>query len=513
MSDLEKQESNLEKKESNLEREVRTNSDTDVEDIAETKNTKLNILDQLGYMLKAETRGVERVPDSERTSASIYEVASMWFSANLVIATFALGALAGGVFKLNFWTAVLANIFFTILGALPVALFSVFGPKFGLRQMILSRYLAGNYGSRIFAFLNCISGIGWGAVNTMVSAQLLHIVNNGALPPWAGCLIIILLTITVTFFGYKVIHIYEKYSWIPNAFCFVVIIARMKMSGEFRYGEWASGPTVAGAVLSYGGAIFGSTTGWSAFAADYTVYMPKTTNSYKVFFAVFVGLVTPIVFCLTLGNACSMGLHNERWAQLYLENSVGGLVYAVLVEDSLHGFGQFCCVLLALSTVANNIPNMYSMSLSAQAVWSKFHKLPRIFWSIFGNAATLAICIPAYYSFATVMSNFMNLVAYYLAIYESVTLSEHFIYRRTFSAYNIEDHDDFSKLPVGIAGVFGFCCGVTGAVLGMNQAYYQGVVAKMIGENGGDIGFELAAGFGCIGYNLVRPLEKKYFGR
>lgn len=47
----------------------------------------------------------------------------------------------------------------------------------------------------------------------------------------------------------------------------------------------------------------------------------------------------------------------------------------------------------------------------------------------------------------------------------------------------------------------------------MNQTWYMGVLAQKIGDYGGDIGFELAAGFTFIGYMIARPLEKKHFGR
>lgn len=129
------------------------------------------------------------------------------------------------------------------------------------------------------------------------------------------------------------------------------------------------------------------------------------------------------------------------------------------------------------------------------------------------NAITLAICIPAYYVFEDVVDNFMNLIGYYLAIYDAIALSEHFIYRKGFKGYNIEDYDDKTKINPGFAGAFSFCCGVAGVVLGMNQTWYSGVIARLIGDFGGDIGFELAAGFAFIAYNCTRPIEKKYYGR
>ncbi|ABN66165.1 purine-cytosine permease [Scheffersomyces stipitis CBS 6054] len=482
---------------------------------AEVSNENLGFINRLAAKLNAETKGIELVTDEEKTDTSVANVFTMWLSANLVIATFSLGTIGVTVFGLSFWTCVLVIIFFSLLGAFPVAFFSTFGPKLGLRQMILSKFLVGDWATRIFSVINVVACVGWGAVNIMSSAQLLNIVNNGACPPWAGCLILVICTILVTFFGYNVIHMYEKWSWVPNVVVFIAIIVRMAKAGTFTAGHFEGGSTTAGGVLSYGGAIYGFATGWTTYASDYTVYQPRNANPWKIFFYIYVGLMLPLLFTLILGAACATGtLTNTRWNELYSEKSIGGLVYAILVEDSLHGFGQFLCVLLALSTVANNIPNMYSLALSAQAAWSQFSKIPRVFWTVAANFVTLAICIPAYYHFESVMENFMNLIAYYLAIYQAIAFSEHFIHNRgKFSAYDYVHFNDKTVYPVGYAGTFGFCCGVAGVVLGMDQVWYAGVIGRRIGDFGGDIGFEMGLGFAFVGYNLARPFEKKYIGR
>lgn len=482
---------------------------------AETAPAGLSFFDKWASKLSAETKGIELITDEEKVGDSLWNAATMWLSANMVIATFSLGALGITTFGLSMFQCIMVIIFFNILGAAPVAFFSIFGCRLGLRQMILSKFLVGDYGMRIFAFINMVACVGWGAVNIMASAQLLHIINGGVCPPWAGCLILVVCTILVTFFGYHVIHQYEKWSWIPNMVAFIAIIARMAMSKNFTWGTTVGGETTAGNVLSFGGSIFGFATGWTTYASDYTVYQPRNANPYRIFFGIMVGLCFPLIFTMILGAACATGtLTNTRWAELWENDAVGGLVYAILVEDSLHGFGEFLCVLLALSTVANNIPNMYSIGLCAQAFWSPLRKVPRVFWTIAGNFVTLAICIPAYYKFEDVMENFMNLIGYYLAIYESMSLSQHFIWNKgKFSAYDYENFEDKRSYPVGYAGVIGFCCGAAGVVVGMNQVWYAGAIAKKIGDYYGDIGFELAAGFSFIGFNISRYFEKKYTGR
>ena len=117
---------------------------------------------------KIEQRGIERVPEDERTDTSLVNVGTMvcprgvpstmemltvdapqWLSANMVVSSFAIGALAVTVFHLGFVDSLLTILFINLLGITPVAFFSTFGPRFGLRQMILSRYYFGYHGVKV----------------------------------------------------------------------------------------------------------------------------------------------------------------------------------------------------------------------------------------------------------------------------------------------------------------------------------------------------------------------------
>lgn len=70
----------------------------------------------------------------------------------MVVSAFAIGALAYPVFYLGFVDTILVIFFFNVLGILPVCFFSTFGPRFGLRQMVLSRFFFGYYGAKISKF-------------------------------------------------------------------------------------------------------------------------------------------------------------------------------------------------------------------------------------------------------------------------------------------------------------------------------------------------------------------------
>lgn len=471
-----------------------------------------NFLDKIGLRFNAEIRGVERVPEEKKDDTSWLSPLTMFLSPNLAISALSTGMLGPTYYALDFRTCILCIVFWSIIGALPVGFFAVFGAKFGLRQQILSRYFTGNIMGRVFALFNVISCIGWNAINILPSVQMLS--SLGPLPPWAGCLILVIITVALALFGYKTIHLYERYSWIPNLTIYLILIARLSMSGNFTWGTMGTGTQEAGNVFTFITTIFGFVAGWAPSAADYFVYMPSETAPWKIFTAMVVGLSVPTIFSFTLGAACAMGtLTNPQWLDAFESNSVGGLVNEILVVDNLHGFGKFCMVILALSAIANNLPGSYSLALATQAIWTPLAKFPRLGWCLIGNFVSLGLSIPAYYVFEQTMSNFLSIIGYNVSIYLGIALTEHFIYRKGFKGYDVSNFSDRSTLPVGFAGISGFLFGVASTVLCMDQTWYQGVIAKKFGPSGGDISFELNMVFAFVGYNLVRPFELKYFGR
>jgi NCS1 nucleoside transporter family len=318
----------------------------------------------------------------------------MWLSANMVVSSFAIGVLGKSIFFLGFADAVLVIIFFNLIGVIPVAYFSTFGPRFGLRQMVLSRFWFGWYGVKLIAVFNVLACIGWSSVNSIVGAQLIHAVNSDV-PGWAGILIISICTMLVCFFGYKVVHIYEFWSWIPTFIIFMIILGTFAHSGDFVNIPMGVGTSELGSVLSFGSVIYGFATGWTSYAADYTVYQPVTMSRTKVFFATWIGLIVPLLFTEMLGcaimTATALNGGDNVYQTGYDASGTGGLLAAVLFPH-LGNFGKFCLVMLALSIIANNCPNIYSVALTMQVVSRWTAKVPRFIWTAIATAVYSKFC-------------------------------------------------------------------------------------------------------------------------
>jgi len=447
-----------------------------------------------------ETHGIERVPAKTRAHIRIFDNYTMWFSANLVISTVVLGALATNVFALGFWDSIAAIVIFNVLGVLPVAFFSTLGPKLGLRQMTISRFSFGWIGSMVMVLCNVVACIGWSAVNVIVGGQLVDALSGGALPQQVGILIITILTTLVSIYGYKHIHRYERYAWVPMTviFLLLLVVAGPKMSivptPPLSIAEVAS-------FFSFGGAVYGFATGWSSYAADYNVNQPEETPAHRVFLLTFMGIVIPCIVLEIFGMALTTA---------YKGLGGGGLLAAA--AKPLGSFGTFLLLLLALSVVANNIPNDYSLGLSMHVLGKPFQRINRSVWALIGAVIYVLIAVPATANFNEALSNFLLLIAYWLGPWSIILILEHFVFRR--GRYNVDDWNTRDNLPIGWAAVVSFVIGLGGVMLGAAQVYYVGPIAGLFNPPFGmDIGFELGLIFTGVAYFYLRRVELTLTGR
>ena len=442
-----------------------------------------------------EIQGIERVSPAARTHARIFDNFTLWLSANLVISTVALGTLAIPIFGLGFWDSVVAIILFNILGVLPVAFFSTLGSKLGLRQMTISRFSFGWTGSIIMALFNVASCIGWSTVAALVGGQLIEALSNGIIPRWVGILIIAVLTTMISIYGYAYIHKYERYAWVPMVIIFAIMLI---IAGP----DFHVIPTPAFSIIeiasfiSFGGAIFGFAVGWSSYAADYTVNQPEETPSDHIFWLTFLGIIIPCILLEVFGLALITvaAYHGKE----------GGDLLAAVVKPLGKG-GTLLLVLLALSTVANNIPNDYSLGLSMQVLGKPFQRVNRTIWTLMGAVVYVIIALFAAKYFDIALENFLLLISYWLGPWIIILVLEHFIFRH--GRYNVDDWNVPTKLPLGWAAMISLLLGLVGAYLGADQAYFLGPLAKLVGPNGVDIGFELGIVFSGVSYLFLRHLE------
>ena len=200
--------------------------------------------------------------------------------------------------------------------------------------MTSARFSWGFYGAKFVALLNCIACVGWSVVNTISGAQALEATADYTISAAAGVVIIAMVTLVLGLFGYKVVHRFETYAWIPSFISFLVVLG--VGAKYFVNVPMGTGQAEAASVLSFGGAIFGFTVGWSSLSSDYNVYQPATAKKWKVFMWTYLGITLPSILIMWLGAAVGSAIlanETDDWLDLYTDHELGGVLQVFLSQS------------------------------------------------------------------------------------------------------------------------------------------------------------------------------------
>ena len=271
----------------------------------------------------------------------------VWFSVLFSPSILPIGML-GPFFGLSVHVSLILNVFGAVLGACIPAFTATLSPPTGLRQIAVARYSFGIWGAKLCGFLNIVVNVGFGVINCIIGGQLLKAVSSGSLPLAVGIVIMVILTCAIAFFGFAVIHQFERYAWI---LAFVLLCVLWGESARYFSPSpglsSVSGHDFSGAALSYFAVMIGTGAGWAPVSGDYYVHFPAKTSKWLVFALTLVGISIPTIFVIAIGNYFGgIVVTNEALARVYDDGGVGALILATMRPS---GFAKFAGVVFALS--------------------------------------------------------------------------------------------------------------------------------------------------------------------
>jgi NCS1 nucleoside transporter family len=419
----------------------------------------------------AEEGGIERIPVELRINQSPLDMFTLFMSANVCTATLAFGTLGPGLFKLGWWDSFLSLLFFNLIGAVPPAFIATFGPKLGLRTMVINRFSFGWWPSKLVALLNGVNMLGWAMVNTIAGAVILYDVGQEKLPLSVAVLILGLLAVLISITGYSWVHKYERYSWMIMTVCFCVVAGFG--AKHFVNVPMGKGATELSSVMSFGTAIWAFQVSWGGFAADFAVYMREDTKPWKVFLCTYGGLFCGGFFIEILGAALMTTVSGSKaFSDAYDLAGVGGILGQIFqgYGSGVRNFGYFIETILSTSVIAVVVTNIYVLGLNIQMVDPSLVKIPRFIWSLVGGVIFLVAAIAGRNNLQAAMENFLNVIAYWLTPWLMIFFLEHIIWRRGY-AYDVDAYTDPSRLPKGIAAFSVFVIGSVIGILCMSQTW------------------------------------------
>ncbi|RKK67529.1 hypothetical protein BFJ69_g14432 [Fusarium oxysporum] len=364
-------------------------------------------------------------------------------------------------------------------------------PLLGMRQWCQFRYVYGKYFNQVISFVGLSGTAIFGIVASVRGGQTLASVNPRTLSIEGGIAIILLIACFIGFMGYKVLHGFARYAWIPAAFGLVILIG---CAGDRLHQQAPSRISFA----------------WGGIIGDYACYMPMKAPRFRLAFYFLSGFGVIFSLLMILGAALGgAALMIPTWATALERGGTGAVVGEILISR-LGGFGRFVLTILALIVVITSARDIYSISLAAQAVVPYLERVYRAILALITTGVLIGVAIPASKSFISSLSALVSILSYTSRTMVTTFLIEWFWFRRTNpDGMDPAIWDDGKALPSGIPAIATFVIDWGPIVCGMDTVWLRGPLAEIVG----DLGWELAIITAIVVYIPLRTLEIKYRGR
>ncbi|MEU0405649.1 cytosine permease [Streptomyces sp. NPDC006197] len=231
-----------------------------------------------------ETRGLEPVPDAERTGR-VRELFPTWVAANISVLLLTMGAGLIVFNGLNFWQVLTVAIAAPVLSYGIVGLISIAGKRGGAPGMALSRAVFGQRGNLFPGALIWVARWGWETINAVTGAyavltvlDLLFGVKSNTLLIVVTLLLFVTSTFLVSGLGINALRVCSTWStYLFGAFSVLVLaylVADTDWSAVFDKPAGSTAMTVAGIGTIAAGGI-----SWVPSGPDFTRYLPRTASS------------------------------------------------------------------------------------------------------------------------------------------------------------------------------------------------------------------------------------------
>lgn len=230
-----------------------------------------------------ETRGLEPVPDDERTG-HVRELFPTWVAANISVLLLTMGAGMIVFNGLNFWQVLVVATAAPVLSYGIVGLISIAGKRGGSPGMALSRAVFGQRGNLFPGSLIWVARWGWETINAVTGAYavltvldlLFGIKRNTALVV-VTLLLFVACTFLVSGLGINALRVCSTWStYLFGAFSVLVLvhlIANTQWSAVFDKPAGSTAMMVAGIGTIAAGGI-----SWVPSGPDFTRYLPRTAS-------------------------------------------------------------------------------------------------------------------------------------------------------------------------------------------------------------------------------------------
>lgn len=436
-------------------------------------------------VMEIEPHGIEHIKPEEK-HGSPARAFTLWFAANLCMATWVVGAL-DVVFGLGLYESLAAIVIGNLLGMACLGAVSAMGPRSSVPQMVLTRASFGYVGAYLPAAFNWIACIGWFAVNTILGVLALQQLLG--VPYLVSVVLMVVGQVFLAVYGHNLIHSYEKWmTYVLGALFLVATVLTFAKLGSLHGHKIATSGFHPAMFVLLIGAVVGYALGWTPYGADYSRYLPATVSERRVFNLTFVGGFVSAVWIEALGALiAAMALTTSPNPVTQLVSVMGFFTVPMLIA-------------IVLGTGTSNALNIYSGALSALVL-----NIPLKRWVsaiVIGVLGTVVLLLAGTnpLKLEEEFSNYLLILAYWIAPWLAIVISDFYLFHKG----RYETSALYRNNGVRWAGLISYVVGIVVSIPFWSQTNFTGFIAAKL--QGADItyyvGFLVA---GALYFVLARP--------
>lgn len=439
-----------------------------------------------------ESHGIDHIPETQRRGHPSHQF-YVWFAVNMNPITIVVGALAATA-GLDWTSTILVFLVANVVGVAGVGMAAALGPRLGMPQMTAGRATFGIDGNRLPSAAASLLFIGYFATTAILGAETVRALWN--VPAWPVIVVMGVISLGLTISGYDMVHRMERWlTWLAIAvFASLTVFALINYPAHASI-SLASGSKFIPALLLVFGAIFSYAVGWSAYASDYSRYLPSRTPVGKTATFSALGLLAAMLWMELLGYAIG---------RLSLGDDVTHGIKAL----SPTAMADVTFVTVILICVAGCVMNAYSGVMSAIS-WG----LP-----LGRRSATVVLCVAGTVlalifsgpRFEPALEKFLYLVVYFITPWLSLVLLNWLLRARKYGGFPSLNvfYDPHGQLGgVKWASVAALVLGIGVSVPFMATSLYTGPLGRAL--DGADISYVVSAIVAAV---IYYPLARTEIG-
>ncbi len=356
------------------------------------------ILPESDQVFRVEQHGIDRIPDSERW-ARPRDLFGMWAGASVQIEYLIYGAILmtfGFTFAQALSIIIIGNLSYFLLG-----LCSLQGPESGTTVFGTNRAAFGPNGSRLIAFFNWLTQIGFEVEGLIliVGAALVLTQKAGyrtGTPVKATYVVLAVATqFVLPFLGHATIVKVLRALIIPFGVIFAVLLGFSVSHANLNAVDHGASWQTYMVGLAFTIALSGL--GWTENGNDYTRYLPRDASKKAIVGWVFLGTAVPEILVMTLGAVVGTFITGIGSTQVS--------AFAPFLHESAipSWFVDVFLIFAIVQIFGVNSLDMYSSGVTLQAIGVKVKR-----WQAVAIDTVLCLAVTFYAVFNSTFTHFLT---------------------------------------------------------------------------------------------------------